>query len=55
LQQLLKRHGGIKIRGLWNRGTIFQAMQLAALPGKRKAGSGAMIFKDKRTNGYQRR
>jgi hypothetical protein len=55
LQQLLKRHVGIKIRGWWNRGTIFQALQLAALSGKREAGSGAMIFKDKCTSGYQRR
>jgi len=55
LQQLLKRHGAIKIRRLWNRGAVFQAMQFAALSGKRKAGSRAMVFKNKCTNGYQRR
>jgi hypothetical protein len=55
LQHLLKRDGGIKIRGLWDRRTIFQAMQFATLFRERKTRCRAMVFEDKRGRGEQRR
>jgi hypothetical protein len=54
LQHLLKRHCGIKIRGLWNRSTIFQLLQLSTLSGQCKTGRRAMMFEDKRGGGQQR-
>ena len=43
LQHLLKRHGVIKIRELWKRSTIFEAVQFATLSGERKPGFRAMV------------